>query len=64
MSVPAVGELCFVGVSHFTSVPGFLDGYLGFCFEYLISSPLFIFVLGLYIHFVIFLSYFFPFISH
>jgi hypothetical protein len=33
---------CIVGVSSFTSVQVFLDGYFGFCLMHLFSSPIFV----------------------
>jgi hypothetical protein len=33
-------------------IPGFMDGYFGFCLMYLFSSPLSVFVLGLCTHFL------------
>jgi hypothetical protein len=47
---PVLGKLCIQGVSCLTTIPGFLDGYFGFCFMYLFPSPLSVFILGLYIH--------------
>jgi hypothetical protein len=47
---PAVGEFCVLVVCRLTSKPVFLDGYFGFCLMYLFSSPLSVFVLGLYTH--------------
>jgi hypothetical protein len=49
---PLEGELCVVGVSRLASIPGYLDVYFGFVRYIYISSPLSVFVLGLYIHFL------------
>jgi hypothetical protein len=47
-----VGELCVVGVFPLASIPGFLDVYFGFVRCIYFSSPLSVFVLDLYIHFL------------